>query len=417
MESWQSLVVQWHPMRKGHSITVVESSPGTSGLLRRILAVGLVFLWLGVGCGESSVPTAAPDATDLSAPPLDVPVTPDTPADVPEASDGASDDAMSGDGSTEDATVSVDLDVKPPAPAYPKDDTLRINQLQCKGSHNSYHTTNGQGSLVPDWNFDMPSLTDQLELHGVRQVELDVHYVGDGAFEVFHVPVLDEGTTCKSFTDCLQETKDWSDSRPGHHLLFILVEPKDDLDLQKIGGHYDELDAAILSVWPIERVLRPDDVRQGYETLQEALETDGWPTLGATRQKAMFIMLDSGGHREAYLEGHPNLEGRVIFMRDGKGSPTGAILENNDPINSADTINNGALEGYLVRSDADDAKSSDEKNQDKAAAALGTAAHFISSDFPADPANGDYWFDIPDGSPSRCNPVTAPTDCTTADIE
>jgi len=319
------------------------------------------------------------------------------------------------------ASPDVAEDVSDPAdtaePLYPKDESLRISDLQCKGTHNSYHTTHGSGSLVPNWNFDMPSLTEQLALHGVRQIELDVHYVGDGVFDVSHVPVLDEGTTCELFTDCLQEIKDWSDANPKHHILFILVEPKDALDVKKIDGHYDELDAAILSVWPVERLLRPDDVRQEHPTLREALVKDGWPTLGATRQKAMFIMLDSGAHRDGYLEGHPNLEDRVIFMRDGKGEATGAILELNDPVGSADLINEGAQLGYLIRSDADNVEDSSEKNQAKSVAALATGAHFISSDFPADPGGGDYWFDVPFGNPSRCNPVTAPVDCTPADIE
>ena len=54
---------------------------------------------------------------------------------------------------------------------------------------------------------------------------------------------------------------------------------------------------------------------------------------------------------------------------------------------------------------------------DALVAALATGAHFISSDFPADPGGGDYWFDVPFGNPSRCNPVTAPIGCTPADIE
>jgi hypothetical protein len=317
----------------------------------------------------------------------------------------------------EDGTEADGPNVDMATPAYPLDDTLRINHIQCKGTHNSTHIAPEGAAFVPDWNYTHAPLDQQLADLGVRQVELDVHYMGDGSFDVFHVPVVDELTTCRSFVTCLQTIKDWSDLNPQHHILFILVEPKDEYDLDKITGHYDELDAAILSVWPTERVLRPDDVRNGHATLREALESDGWPTLGATRQKAMFIMLDGGEHKTAYLEGHPNLEGRVIFMRGGQGEPTGAILEMNDPVGSLNAINDAALAGYLVRSDADNASDSEQENQAKATAALATGAHFISSDFPGITADSEYFFDVGGETPSRCNPVTAPRECTAEDIE
>jgi hypothetical protein len=50
-------------------------------------------------------------------------------------------------------------------------------------------------------------------------------------------------------------------------------------------------------------------------------------------------------------------------------------------------------------------------------AALAGGAHFISTDFPA-PVDGiDYWVDIPGGTPSRCNPITAPPECTAEAVE
>ena len=184
---------------------------------------------------------------------------------------------------------------------------------------------------VDAWRYTHRPLGEQVALHGVRQVELDVHYDGQGAFEVFHLPEIDEETTCRVFTECLGELKAWSDATPHHHLLFVLIEPKDDLDFQTpIVGHYDALDAAILSVWPPDRVLLPDDVRGEHPSLRVALEADGWPTLGETRQKAMFIMLDSGHHRANYLAEHPTLEGRVLFTRGGVGEPWGAVVEGGD---------------------------------------------------------------------------------------
>ena len=41
----------------------------------------------------------------------------------------------------------------------------------------------------------------------------------------------------------------------------------------------------------------------------------------------------------------------------------------------------------------------------------------ISTDFPAKVEEYDYWVEIPDGTPSRCNPLSAPNYCTPEAIE
>ena len=297
------------------------------------------------------------------------------------------------------------------------DQILRINHIQAKGTHNSYHLSSTASSFVPEWKFDQPPLDEQLDKHGVRQVELDVHYTGNGEFDVFHVPTIDAKSNCPTLRACLKLMKAWSDKHIKHHLLSILIEPKDDLDTKKIKGHYDELDAAILEVWPKDRVMRPDDVRGAHSTLRKALEADGWPTIAATRGKAMFLMLDEGGHRKAYLEGHPTLEKRVLFVRGGSTEPWAAAVELNDPVGSKTSIEMAAKSGFLVRSDADDAKKSKSDNFAKAKAALLTGAHHISSDFPVAPKGNSYGFVLSGGKPSRCNPVTAPPSCTSEAIE
>ena len=65
--------------------------------------------------------------------------------------------------------------------------------------------------------------------------------------------------------------------------------------------------------------------------------------------------------------------------------------------------------GYLVRTRADtdteEARSGDTARRD---AALASGAQFVSTDFPEpslNPGFTDYFVEIPDGSPARCNPV------------
>ncbi len=317
--------------------------------------------------------------------------------------------------SSPDGAVPVDAAVVATPPSYPLDDVLRVNQIQVKGTHNSYHLKNGPTTL-PQWDYFFDPLDVQLNQQGVRQLELDVHYTPGqprATWEVLHVPFVDPKSTCPDLAACLSLVRTWSDSHPGHHLLFVLIEPKDAVDSNKIVGHYDELDEAILAVWPKERVLRPDDVRGSHKTLREALEEDGWPTLGQTRNKAMFVMLNSGHHRTNYLKGHPNLEGRVIFMRGGQGEPWSAIIETSD----TKKVSAAVKAGYLVRSKADDPNDSDEKNEARSKGLLAAGAQLISSDLPVPKAGKSYQFDIPGGTPSGCNPLNAPAECTSKAIE
>ena len=51
-------------------------------------------------------------------------------------------------------------------------------------------------------------------------------------------------------------------------------------------------------------------------------------------------------------------------------------------------------------------------------AALAGGAQFVSTDYEVpDPRLGPYVVKIPGGTPARCNPVTAPPNCTSDDIE
>lgn len=314
-----------------------------------------------------------------------------------------------------DAAQATDAGPTARSPVYPMDDVLRVNHIQVKGTHNSYHLKNGE-STIAAWDYAFDPLDVQLSAQGVRQVELDVHYVPgqpQATWEVRHVPFVDPKSNCPDLSHCLTLLKTWSDGHPGHHLLFVLIEPKDGVDKEKITGHYDELDAAILSIWPQDRVLRPDDVRGSHPTLREALEKDGWPTLGQTRNKAMFVMLDSGSHRTNYLEGHGQLQGRVLFARGGQGEPWSSVLETSDVAQ----VSQAVKLGYLVRSKADDPGASDQDNLARSKSLLAAGAHLISSDVPVAKAGKSYQFDIPGGTPSGCNPLAAPAGCTSAAIE
>lgn len=300
----------------------------------------------------------------------------------------------------------------PPSSQYPRDNTLRINQLQVKGTHNSYHVELPD-NVIPNWMYTRDPLDVQTGEQGVRALELDTSYA-DGEIRVFHVPTLDDGTVCETLEICLQQLKQWSDANPGHHLLFVQIEPKDEefSGMPPFGTYGDRIDEVILSVWPRERVLAPDDVQGSASTLNEAVTVNGWPTLGEGRDKILFFLDDDGMFRDTYSADGTSVAGRLIFPDFGTDHPLAAFTIMNEPME--DPIDDAARAGLMVRTRAD--KLDVANLTERRPAALATGAHILTTDYPVS-ADGIEAFDIVDGAPSRCNPITAPADCTSADIE
>jgi len=343
------------------------------------------------------------------------------------------------------------------------DDCVALNQVQVLGTHNSYHIEPRPELLAALLAFDPmfhqieythPPLVQQFGDEGIRQIELDVYAdpagglyahraglvaIGENpdspdpamyapGFKVLHIQDIDFETRCLTFVDCLRDVNGWSDDHPGHLPIMILVEAEEDvlppvLDFVipiPIGPtQFDALDAEIRSVFPPEQLITPDDVRRGRPTLDEAVRTLGWPTLGASRGKVLFC-LDNGGKRRTYLEGHPALEGRVLFTNAVAGSADAAFVEQNDPRQDPALIPGLVQTGYIVRTRADadteQARSGDTADRD---AALASGAQYVSTDYPIpDPRFGTgYFVAIPDGAPGRCNPVNAPIGCRSTAIE
>lgn len=304
---------------------------------------------------------------------------------------------------------------------YALDSVLRVNHLQAKGTHNSYHQRPGEPlpTLIREWNYTMPTLTDQLERDGVRQVELDVHFqLKESRLAVYHIPLVDPRTVCFWFSDCLAEIKAWSDAHPDHHPLMILVEPKDDIDLVKLDDHLDEIDAEIREVWPLERVLTPDRVRGAASTLGEALSTTGWPTLGESRGTVLFALNDGSHLRDIYVEGNRALVGKMMFARYEDTDPNASVLVIDGAAGRESEIAAALANNKLVRSTADGAASAGDGDTSDRDAALTAGSQYISTDFPeAGSGPNGYSFAIPGGTPSGCNPVTAPPECTSEAIE
>lgn len=351
--------------------------------------------------------------------------------------------------------------------AYPEDGSLRLNDIQVLGSHNSYHVQGDpklldalrafDKSLADSLEYTHPPLNEQFDAHGVRQIELDVfadpsgglfanrggQVIAGGAaasnepaldkpgFKVLHVQDIDFRTTCLTFVACLTVVRDWSRAHPGHVPIMIDVEVKQDAipDPLSLGfavphpigvPELDALDAEIRSVLSNDQLITPDDVRGTHATLEEAIRTDGWPTLAASRGKLLFVLDNEDKVRDDYIAGHAALKGRVLFTSSPRGTPEAAFLKLNDPIADEAAIRQAVLDGYVVRTRADadtvQARTGDTTMRE---AALRGGAQWVSTDYevPDSQFGTGYVVTIPDGTPARCNPVRKPAGCTPTDIE
>jgi len=302
-------------------------------------------------------------------------------------------------------------------------DPLRINHIQMKGTHNSYHVE-PLVSPTREYMYTHEPLDVQASQLGVRQFEIDVWWDIREGLRVYHNQ-YDSGTTCPTFEDCLGTLLSWSNENPMHHPMFIWIEPKDwpeqaaDVTTTlELSGLLEDIEQEISEFWPLNKTITPDDVRGERQSLKEAVLEDGWPLLEGSRGKAVFVLLAGGETRDIYLESHPGLSGARMFTLSDESSTEAAIFSLTDPLGDGEEITRLVSDGYIVRSRADSGgEEADNNDTARRDAALSVGAHSISTDYPAQVEGMDYWVEIPEGTPSRCNPISAPDWCTSSDLE
>lgn len=350
-------------------------------------------------------------------------------------------------------------------------DGLTLNELQMIGTHNSYHVAPEAklfeaekaiaAGLGPDagglgdinsLGYTHQPLPDQLE-SGIRSFELDAYSDPEGGryakplapeylgitdtpmptgmdqpgFKVLHIADVDFISTCQTLVGCLTEIKTWSDAHPDHVPIVINLELKADglpaslnatVPAPIDAAALDALDTEIRSVFDEDQLLTPDDVRGDAATLRDAVTTTGWPKLADVRGQVMIFMDNGGEVHEAYLAGHPSLEGRVLFTSAAEdGDDDEAVVKVNDP-KEAPRITQLVKDGFFVRTRADadlaEAKTNDTTNRE---ITLDSGAQVVSTDFPiAEPAANGYVVAFPKGPQVRCNAVIVKA-CPTGPLE
>jgi hypothetical protein len=331
-----------------------------------------------------------------------------------------------------------------------------LNQIQVIGTHNSYHQHASDSltrliaarspAMVQPLDYSHRPLVEQLEILGIRQIEFDCFADPQGGlyaeprgarwalkagfqpvpdqdpegklrrpgFKVMHVQDIDYLSSVLTLVDGLKQVREWSKQHPNHVPIFILLEMKDDRPAPELtvpvpigARELAALETEILSVFPREKILAPDDVRGTFSSLPAALKRHGWPKLNSVRGKVMFALDNPGAMTDLYLKGHPALQGRLLFVSVPPQSPAAAWMKENDPIEGFERIQGLVRAGFLVRTRADsdtvEARKNDVRRRDRA---LASGAQFVSTDFPEPNRKlSSYAVQFPNGVVARVNPV------------
>ena len=304
-----------------------------------------------------------------------------------------------------------------------QDSTLRLNQIQVIGTHNSYNA--GFAPSEAKWlqqanpkayhglEYSHPPLAQQFD-GGARQIEIDIatdpkgglyahpriveltkeaglpadpdfdpeHKMDKPGLKVLHVVDINQRSNCQPLTECLQQVRDWSRAHPRHVPIFVLLENKSGATKNVANAveapqftvtDFDELDREIRSVFKPDEMIVPDQVRGSYPTLEAAVLAGNWPTLAASRGKVVFLM-DQRKAEPIYTAGHPSLEGRVLFTNASPGQPDAAFTEQNS--GTPAEIDALVKKGYLVRArsdaDTDNGRTGDTHRRDELLRSGGT---------------------------------------------
>lgn len=333
-------------------------------------------------------------------------------------------------------------------------DSIRLNQLQIIGSHNSYKP----GIEKPLWGmiykrdsaaakslqYGHISLTKQLDM-GLRNLELDVVYDPQGGryenplglklikdagvtpqpfdtandlakpgLKVFHVPDIDFRSDHLLFRDCLLALKQWSDVHPDHIPIVITMNAKDENEkglhelLPFTKAALDSIDLEIKSVFKPNDLITPDIVRGNYSTLESAVLKGGWPLVNRIKGRFLFVLDEQGKKLQRYKDGHPSLKGRVMFVNEVEGQPEAAFMIINDPIKDFDKIQRLVKKGYIIRTRAD-ADTKEARNNDYTTfeAAKKSGAQIITTDYylPSKYFLSSYKISFDGGTYVRKNPL------------
>ena len=305
-------------------------------------------------------------------------------------------------------------------------DNLPINQIQLIGSHNSYkigidtnlfrYITQKDTHDISSLEYSHIELTQELDL-GLRNLELDVysdtlggkyaHPLGlkmvknqppfdpqnkmaEAGFKVFHMQDVDFRSHYLLFKDNLTALKNWSNSHPTHEPIFITMNAKDDVSRnpdftipEAFTAHtFDLLEDEIKTFMGADKLITPAQIQGTYPSVEDAVLHFNWPKLKNARGKFIFIVDEVDDKRAVFIQNHPSLKGRIMFVNAEAGTPEAAILIINNPLKDGQKIAEYVEKGYIVRTRADaETKQARKNDYSQFEAAKASGAQIITTDY------------------------------------
>jgi hypothetical protein len=330
--------------------------------------------------------------------------------------------------------------------------TLKMNQTQVIGSHNSYKIGIEKPLLdiilserpeAIGLDYTHIPITQQLEL-GLRSLEIDVLYDPDGGrfskpkgidmlkvqgmeakpyneevmkdpgFKVLHIPDIDFRTHCSTFKVCLSDIRDWSRAHSDHLPIIITINPKssglDRPGFAKIIPFdtkvLDALDKEIFEIFKNDELITPRFVRGKEKTLRKAIIDKGWPDLAKARGKILFVLDVDKELTELYLKGDEDYA-RPMFSNTNPENPHAGFFIMNDPVKQEKDIVDRVKMGFMVRTRSDsDTREARTGDKSRFEAAIRSGAQVITTDYYQKLLSPNKDFEITfDGKYSQCNPV------------
>jgi len=338
--------------------------------------------------------------------------------------------------------------------------SLKLNEIQVIGSHNSYKKAiepslwkliyTKDSLLAYALQYEHLALENQLDL-GLRGLELDVNHdplggkyknplglsilrqlgiepepydidnkLNQSGLKVFHIQDFDFRSDNLLFVDCLRAIKKWSKANNKHIPIIITINAKDDkinfkgtvVPLPFTKPALDSIDLEIRSVFSESELITPDFVIGNHSTLREAIRTNGWPKLEDVKGRVMFVLDETGKKLDNYLNSDKSLMGKVMFVNVVEDNDNAAIRIINDPIKDENYIKSLVKQGFIVRTRADAETIEARKNDyNRFEAAIRSNAQIISTDYYQSSRlfESSYQVIFKDGSYTRINSLLTKT--------
>ena len=319
---------------------------------------------------------------------------------------------------------------------YSQTDEIRLNDIRILASHNSYKKLPskklirflskfkkqlGHENDPIQLDYGHVVIQEQLEDYHVRGFELDVYNDPEGklyrkrkinrflfcqkvrvknkimnkpGFKVLHIPDIDFETNYLTLIESLNAIKNWSDLNPNHSPIFVNIEAKgssaaDESGFLRFIGFkraikfdslaYENLDHEIKSVFTIDKLFTPRDLRSNFPTIQERLSFEGWPYLNQCMGKIIFIL--QGNNDDIYKKSIDRKEDRVMFVYSEPGQENTAFVIRNSSQGIENEINE-LTKKYIVRSRTDAGTYQSRKNDySDYHSVLKSNAQIISTDY------------------------------------